>query len=147
MASKWSKPGDELTHSTHPESHAEHTYQPNPTTIGPTHVDALDMPGATSKDLHTGMGKPMQGMEGREVNHQLRGRKHEEGRMHPRGRVKEGTGLVGVGAEPPKDPIRGRGLDLPEGIERGMKGKHKPEWPGAEERVPESAEHVAAEQP
>lgn len=152
-----SKPGDELSHSTHPSSHAEvhprgtappeHTYQPNPTTSGPAHADALDMPGATSKDLNTGMGKPMQGMEGRELNHQLRGRKHEDGRMHPRGRVKEGTGLVGVGGEPPKDPIRSRGLDLPEGIERGMKGKDKPDWPGAEERVPESAERVATEQP
>jgi len=34
---------------------------------------------------------------------------------------------------------------LPEGVEKGRKGKHTAEWPGAEERVPETAEAVAAE--
>ncbi|KAK1831891.1 hypothetical protein QBC39DRAFT_371562 [Podospora conica] len=130
MASKWSKPGNEHGHGTegefkaqtHPPNTApsESTFQPNPGATGPVpHADPLDMPGATSKDLHTGMGKPMSGMEGRELNHQLPGRKDEDGRKHPRGRVKEGTGLVGVGAEPAKDPIRARGLDLPRGSRGG----------------------------
>ena len=96
------------------------------------------MPGATSADVHAGYGMPLQGMESRELNQQLPGKKDTGERAHLRGRKKEGTGLVGVGADAGKDPVRSMGLDLPEGVERGMRGKHTADYPGAEEREPES---------
>jgi len=158
MMDKWHKPGNEQGNDAAPEFHAqvhprgaappEGTFQPNPVgefPAGEGYADPLDMPGATSKDVHTGYGMPLQGQEGREVNRQLPGKKSMEGRAHPRGREKEHTGLVGVGAEPKKDPVRSKGWDLPEGVERGMRGKHTADWPGAEERVPASADEVAAE--
>ncbi|KAK3337781.1 hypothetical protein B0T19DRAFT_472606 [Cercophora scortea] len=160
MVSKWvHKPGNEQGHAAAPEFHAEvhptghappsHTFTPNPINEFPTHetgADPLNMPGATSKDVYTGYGMPLQGQEGREVNPQLPGKKSgaDSERAHVRGRKKEDTGLVGVGAEPGKDWVRSRGLDLPEGVEKGGRGKHTAEWPGAEEREPASAEEVGS---
>ena len=142
-------PGNDAGGEFHAEVHArgaappEHSFKPNPANEFPVqsseYVEPPELPGATSKDVHTGLGLPLQGQEGREVNPQLPGKKSTGERSHPRGRKKEGTGLVGVGAEPKKDPVREKGWDLPEGIERGSRGKHTAEWPGAEERVPETA--------
>ncbi|CAI6101190.1 unnamed protein product [Clonostachys chloroleuca] len=167
MASgNWHKPGNqqgndavpEFRAEVHPrgEAPAEHTFKPNPVGEFPRQdtspgadTSALtppEMPGATSKDVHTGFGLPLQGLESREVNPQLPGKKSTDQRAHTRGRKKEETGLVGVGVEPKKDTVRSRGLDLPEGVERGSRGKHTTDWPGAEERFPASADEVAAEQ-
>lgn len=160
------KPGNEQGHDAVPEFHAEvhargtappeHSFTPNPinefprrvspsSAESPEYAEPPELPGATSKDVHTGLGLPLQGQLGREVNPQLPGKKITGERSHPRGRKKEGTGLVGVGAEPTKDIVRERGWDLPEGVERGSRGKHTAEWPGAEERVPDTAETVARE--
>ena len=160
------KPGNEQGNDAVREFHAEvhpkgeappeHTFKPNPTGEFPRqdlspgadpsgYTEPLDMVGATSKDLHTGLGLPLQGLEGREVNPQLPGKKSTHERAHVRGRKKEETGLVGVGVEPKKDPVRSRGLDLPEGVEKGTRGKHSADWPVAEERFPATANEVAAE--
>jgi len=151
MADKRYKPGSEQGSHAAPEFHAEvhprgtappeHSFKPVNESSGQSseYVSPPELPGATSKDVHTGLGMPLQGQEGREVNTQLPGKKSTGERSHPRGRKKEGTGLVGVGAEPKKDPVREHGWDLPEGVERGSRGKHTADWPGAEERVPETA--------
>ena len=149
------KPGNEQGNEAVREFHAEvypkgeappeNTFQPNPDADQSVRMDAPDMPGATSKDVYTGFGKPLQGMESREENPQLPGKKSTDERAHVRKREKEGTGLVGVGAEPRSDPVRERGGDLPEGVEKGAKGKHTTDWPGAEERMPVTADELAAE--
>ena len=72
-------------------------FQPNPDNevLGqgnnpdvPTQADALDMPGATSGDVHTGLGHPGSGQTSSELRH--------EG-QHTSKRV--GSGFEGVGAE------------------------------------------------
>jgi len=157
------KPGNEQGHDAVPEFHAEmhprgdappeHTFEPDPVSEfprqdlisggdTPEYAKPPELPGASSKDLYTGLGLPLQGLEGRDVNPQLPGKKSNDGRSHPRQRKKEKKGLVGVGVEPKKDPVRSRGLDLPEGVERGSRGKHTADWPGAEERVPEIAQDL-----
>lgn len=116
----------------------EFTRRVLPSSAGsPEYAEPPELPGATSRDVHTGLGLPLQGQEGREVNPQLPGKKSTDEWSHPRGRKKEGTGLVGVGAEPKKDPVceREGGWDLPKGVKMGSRGKHTAEWPGSEERV------------
>ncbi|KAK3291674.1 uncharacterized protein B0H64DRAFT_367076 [Chaetomium fimeti] len=132
---------------------AQHTHQPNPIHETPGQAlnpDAarpeaegrtapLDMPGATSSDVHSAstLARPMEG--------QTRSEMHG---AHAVGKRKgERSGLEGVGATVSRaeDTVEGRvralGADLPEGVERGVKG----EAPGAEERVPAGAGEVAAE--
>lgn len=99
------------------------------------------MPGATSADVNTGIGRPLQGLEGREIAAQLPGKKHTGGRQHPVKRKKEEAGLVGAGANA-KDPVQEHGWDRPEGVE---KGPSAPRQPGAEEREPVTAEELAAQ--
>jgi hypothetical protein len=62
-------------------------------------------------------------------------------------RKKEKNGLAGVGADP-SDSFRERGLDIehPKGT-KGKNGENREDILGAEERLPESAESVAAERP
>jgi len=160
------KPGNEMGNDAVPEFRAEvhprgtappeNSFQSSPLSEYPRdpsdpgadlsgRKEALDMPGATSKDVHTGLGLPLQGMESREVNPQLPGKKSTDERAHTRKRKKEHTGLTGVGVEPTRDPVRKMGWDLPDGVEKGAKGKHAADWPGAEERMPATADEVAAE--
>ncbi|KAH8648428.1 hypothetical protein BX600DRAFT_475241 [Xylariales sp. PMI_506] len=91
------------------------------------------LPGATSQQVHTGLGKPLQGQEGRELHGEHRKRK------------KEGTGIASRGGSTGEDTVRQLGADLPEGVSKGTRGKFHPDYPGAEERIPESAETVASE--
>jgi hypothetical protein len=60
-------------------------------------------------------------------------------------RKKEKNGLAGVD---PSDSFRERGLDIehPKGT-KGKNGENREDILGAEERLPESAESVAAERP
>jgi len=103
---------------------------------------ALDMPGATSGEVHNQnqWGNPLPGQTSVE--------------MHGR-RKKERSGLEGTGAvagDGVEDKAREQGLDL-EGRAAEMKGRKGASgseegglrWPGAEERLPVSAEEVAAE--
>lgn len=150
------KPGVKVGNDALPEFHAEQypagtapaerTFQPRPT--GEFAAQAHDpdqtqtnrtetLPGATSADVNTGHGKPLQGQENRELQH---GGK----RAHKR----EGAGLEGVGASVGVDIGRQKGGHLPGGgVETGSeaRGKASAAYPGATERVPESAEAVAAE--
>ncbi|KAK4125358.1 hypothetical protein N657DRAFT_644226 [Parathielavia appendiculata] len=127
----------------------EHSHQPNPIHEVPGQsmneladesgrTEALDMPGATSGEIHNSgtYGKPMQGQTSREQ----RG-------AHAGSNKKERSGLEGVGntATTSDETVEGRarvlGADLPEGVERGIRGK----GPGAEETNPASAAEVASE--
>lgn len=106
----------------------------NPDMDEESRTSALDMPGATSQEVYNAstFSRPMQGQLGR-----------EEGGH----RKKERSGLEGRGttATTSDETVEGRaralGADLPEGVERGIKGK----GPGAEETVPASAAEVASE--
>lgn len=95
--------------------------------------------GATSGDVHTGLGHPGQGQTSQELHH--------DGQH---GRKNQGQGLQGVGATAtefktadPHDPDMKhlRALDKDEAeVGRGTVG-----GPPAQDRVPESAETVATE--
>lgn len=153
-------PSEPLTHKGHavgklvgndayPEFHAEqhpagtapreHTFQPN--TEGEVPGQALNegasartsasdtLVGSTSQTVHTGLGKPVQGDEA----------------STDTSNKKERSGLAGTGASTGIDIARQKGADLPEGVTKGSRGKGSDNYPGATERVPESAESVAAE--
>ncbi|KAK4153436.1 hypothetical protein C8A00DRAFT_43619 [Chaetomidium leptoderma] len=132
----------------------QNTYKPNPIHETPGQAlnpdaeraeaggrtEALDMPGATSGDVHKAstFARPMEGQNQRELHgaHGVGKRKGER------------SGLEGVGAttattsdETVEGRTRALGADLPEGVERGIRGK----GPGAEETNPASAAEVASE--
>ncbi|KAI0376766.1 hypothetical protein F5Y04DRAFT_265698 [Hypomontagnella monticulosa] len=123
----------------------EHTFQPQPKETVPREVaesqqftDPTEtLGGATSREVHTGLGKPVQGQTSAELHGNLHG--DRIGR-----RKKEYAGLEGVGA-PVGDTVRQKGADLPEGVEKGMKGKGSVDYPSASDRIPTSAEELAAE--
>ncbi|KAI2619858.1 hypothetical protein GGS26DRAFT_595261 [Hypomontagnella submonticulosa] len=149
------KPGVKVGNDAVPEFHAEkyppgtapreHTFQPRPEEGVPRSVaesqqftdPAETLGGATSGDVHTGLGKPVQGQTGAELHGDLHGDRLNR-------RKKEHAGLEGVGATV-GDPVRQKGADLPEGVEKGMKGKASADYPSATERVPTSAEELASE--
>ena len=102
----------------------------NPNISKETWTSAQDtIGGATSADIHTGYGHPGSGQTSQELH----------------GGGKERSGLSGVGANK-SDPVRERGLDVnvPKGT-RGKSGIDRQDILGAEERVSESAETIAAE--
>lgn len=70
-----------------------------------------DIPGTTSRDVHTGLGKPVQGMTSQEVRH--------DGQ---RGRKKQELGLAKHGAAGEMGGVREAGR----GIERGEDEERKP---------------------
>jgi len=144
---------------------ASRTFQPNPTgEVPPVANYSSDMDpgsgtanasdtlsGATSADVHTGLGHPGQGQTSTELRH--------DGEHH---RKKQGGGLIGVGAGSmetggvhnareavnPHDPAFAdqRGLDDEEAAKSaGQRGNIG--GPAAEERIPEGSETVAAEAP
>jgi hypothetical protein len=134
------KPGNEQGNDAAPEYHAqtfspgtappENTFQPNPinSDVGQAnnpdsmheegHTAALDMPGATSKDVHNSIdfehGRPMIGQTSRELHG-----------YHAGKRKKERSGLEGVGAstnESVFDQVRDHVADK-ENVEKGQRGK------------------------
>ncbi|KAI4866468.1 hypothetical protein F4820DRAFT_416668 [Hypoxylon rubiginosum] len=148
------KPGVKVGNDAVPEYHMEkfepgtapreHTFQPRPeegeTPAEYSNVETQrstdpsdTLGGATSQSVHTGLGKPTQGQTSAELHGEHIGR-----------RKKERAGLEGVGASV-GDSVRQKGADLPEGVEKGSKGKDSVDYPSASERVPVSAEEVAAE--
>jgi len=118
----------------------EHTFEPRPEgevpaqAYGATPDVSETLGGATSKDLYRGVGKPLQGQEGRELHG-----------AHLRKRKKERTGVIGRGGSDGVDIVREKGGDLPEGVEKGTRGKASDEYPPAEDRIPTSAEELASE--
>ncbi|KAL7956356.1 hypothetical protein V8C34DRAFT_288813 [Trichoderma compactum] len=163
------QPGIKVGNDRLPESHLEtfppgtappeSSFRPNPTSEVPgqannpevdpsSRSDPLDFPGATSKDVNASYGRPMQGTEGREVASQLPGKKHTGSRTHPRARKEAGEGPGGIEANANRtDPVREHGWDLPEGVEKGTRGKAGGNLPGAEEAEPAKADGVASEMP
>ncbi|TVY65639.1 hypothetical protein LSUE1_G006976 [Lachnellula suecica] len=121
---------------------ADRTFQPdttssipgqanNPNVTKETWTSAQDtIGGATSADVHTGLGHPGSG----QTSNELHGTEK-----------RDRNGLAGVGADP-SDPVRERGLDIdfPKGT-KGKSGVNREDIPGAEEREPVSAEGVASE--
>ncbi|KAL1978615.1 hypothetical protein VTN31DRAFT_1474 [Thermomyces dupontii] len=144
----------------------ESTYRPNPVNTVPSQADNDNvlrshgkestythpndtLGGATSADVHTGLGKPLSG----QTNSEIRRDGHER-------RKRDGSGYEGVGATGhPKhqegsigdsqlvDPHQNasqRGLDR----EKARGGQHGDKGIlGAEDHVPESATTVASERP
>jgi hypothetical protein len=122
-------------------SPSDRTFQPNATSEVPgqamnpniakgTWTSASDtIGGATSADVHTGLGHPGSGQTSKEL--------HGDGNYPGK---KPKSGLAGQGADP-TDTIREHGQDID--FPKGTKGKSNE--PGAEDRLPESAEKVAAE--
>jgi hypothetical protein len=121
---------------------ANATYYPdNSGEVPPGGNDQNDLGGATSADVHTGLGHPGSGQLNNEIRHDG---KHTAKR--------ERNGLVGVGASgapsmnnpvDPHDPFHAnqRALDEPEAeIGRGNVG-----GPPAEDRLPVSSEQLASE--
>jgi hypothetical protein len=96
---------------------ADRTFQPNPTGETPNTqpVDASGI-GATSQDVHTGLGHPGQGQTSAELRH--------EGASH---RTRQSAGLEGVGASSGSGIVSGetrpsqRALDKEEGIKAGTR--------------------------
>ncbi|KAK6208515.1 hypothetical protein QIS74_12033 [Colletotrichum tabaci] len=151
LTTKGHAPGTKVGNDAYPEFHAqaypagtaprENTFQPNAQetpgqALNPeatTYTAANDFPGVTSADVHTGLGKPVQGQTSAELHGANLGR-----------RDRESAGLEGVGASG-KDNFRERRLDV--GVEPDSRGKTKnaSDIPGAEERLPASAEEVASE--
>ncbi|KAI1391758.1 uncharacterized protein F4822DRAFT_388369 [Hypoxylon trugodes] len=143
------KVGNEAVPEFHIEQHApgtaprEHTFQPRPEGETPAEAPNVEaqrltnptdtLGGTTSQAVHTGLGKPIQGQTGAELHGDNQGR-----------RKKEHAGLEGVGASV-GDTVRQKGADLPEGVEKGTRGKGSVDYPSASERIPASAEEVAAE--
>ncbi|KAI5860947.1 hypothetical protein GGS23DRAFT_578080 [Durotheca rogersii] len=147
------KPGVQVGNDRVPEFHAQtyppgtappkDTYQPRPDGVtsavgGQNATDPTDsLGGTTSQAVYAGLGKPVQGQTGRELHGDLHG--DTTGK-----RKKERSGLEGVGASL-GDTVRQKGADLPDGVEKGTRGKASASYPSATERVPASAEEVAAE--
>jgi hypothetical protein len=123
---------------------ADRTYQPSPIPVqnqsylsNEVRTVAIDaIPGATSADVNKGVGQPVYGQSSRE----LRGR--GGGHKGRRGGRKDRIGLAGVGADP-RDPVKERGLDLD--VPKGMEKLMYHDFAGAEEKLPQGAETVAAE--
>lgn len=117
---------------------SDRTFQPSPISGQSQNPEITDevrtsaeesIHGATSADLNKGIGQPMIGETSRELRHNA-----EKGRP-PKSRY----GLEGVGASA-TDPVKQRGLDMDH-----QKHAVRPDKLGAEDRLPEDAETVAAE--
>ncbi|KAI1800236.1 hypothetical protein F4811DRAFT_540153 [Daldinia bambusicola] len=147
------KPGVKVGNDAAPEFHAEkyppgtapreHTFQPRPDGETPAEAPNVEsqqltdpadtLGGTTSQAVYTGLGKPIQGQSGAELHGKLQG-------DHMNRRKKEHAGLEGTGASVGDvgDTVRQKGADLPEGVEKGTKGKGSADYPPAEDRVPTS---------
>ncbi|EKG12645.1 hypothetical protein MPH_10234 [Macrophomina phaseolina MS6] len=152
QATKADKAGEFTAQTLPPGSApADRTFEPNTASdqvpaqaagYTPSATDSLG--GTTSADVHTGLGHPGEGQTSVEQRH--------DGQH---GRKKQGTGLVGVGANTigvngrdevnPHDPGFASQRALDKDVQTGTRGTVG--GPAAEERLPESADRVAAEAP
>ncbi|KAJ5991723.1 hypothetical protein N7451_007447 [Penicillium sp. IBT 35674x] len=158
LTDKGHKPGVKVNEADHrPEHHlqtfppgtapASNSYTSNVNDVG-SQTNNPNMPsnqrtsaadtlmGATSQDVHTGLGKPLQGQTGVELAHD-----------GEHGRKKQSAGLEGVGATPQNRGIE-RQLPNQRGIEReeaqsGTRGNKADR--AAEDMLPEGAETLDAE--
>lgn len=113
------------------------TFQPQndadipPPQQGVPQASATDFPGATSGDVNTGLGKPVQGQTSNELRHDTQRTGGLDG-------LKSGAQGKTVDAH---DPLHAdqRALDKDEAV------VGRSDVPSAEERIPESSESVSAE--
>lgn len=115
----------------------ENTFEPNPVNEVPgqaqnpsaqaTTAASDTIPGATSADVHQGLGHPGSGQTSQELHGTHK---------------KDRSGLTGVGANL-TDPIHQNHHDRP--YETGIHGKSNTDYPSAQDQPPVSAEHVASE--
>ncbi|KFH41587.1 hypothetical protein ACRE_076960 [Hapsidospora chrysogenum ATCC 11550] len=147
MTTKGHAPGVHVGNDAAPEFHAEtHTpgtaptdrsFQPNPSSEfnaqaeGRQPAASETLPGATSADVHQGLGHPGQGQTSQEMHG-----------AHAGKRKKERSGLEGVGASY-EDPIHKEHADRP--YETGVHGKATTDYPAAEDRPGATAEDIASE--
>ncbi|KAM0326132.1 hypothetical protein ACHAQA_006725 [Verticillium albo-atrum] len=143
LTTKGHAPGTLVGNDAKPEFHAEahpagtapskDTFQPDPSTDavpGETPKASETLGGATSADVHTGLGHPGAGMTSQE--------------QHGGKRKSDGNGLEGVGANA-VDPIRQQRADVAvQPDSRGKTGNPSDITP-AQNQIPASAESVAAE--
>ncbi|KAJ5786926.1 uncharacterized protein N7503_012138 [Penicillium pulvis] len=139
LTDKGHKPGVKVNEADHRPEHHLQTFPPtnNPNMPSNQRTSAADtLMGATSQDVHTGLGKPLQGQTGVELAHD-----------GEHGRKKQSAGLEGVGATTQNRGIE-RQFPNQRGIEkedaqngtRGNKGDR-----AAEDMLPEGAETLDAE--
>ncbi|RGP65376.1 hypothetical protein FSPOR_7306 [Fusarium sporotrichioides] len=136
--------GNEAVPEFHAEMHPpgtappENTFQPNPESEIPAQASgnegavpaAATLGGATSADVHTGLGKPASGQTSQELHGTEK---------------KNRSGLEGVGANP-SNPIHDKGADRDHPTNyRGKGGENALDYAGAEDREPTKAEGVASE--
>ncbi|KAI2463895.1 hypothetical protein F4781DRAFT_97105 [Annulohypoxylon bovei var. microspora] len=151
------KPGVKVGNDAVPEFHMEkhapgtaprgNTFRPQPGGEAPVDTSFVEnqhltdpsesLGGSTSQTVHAGLGKPIQGQSGAELHGDLHGDRISR-------RKREHSGLEGTGANI-GDSMRQKGGDLPEGVDKGTRGKGGADYPSASERIPTSAEEVAAE--
>ncbi|WEW58928.1 hypothetical protein PRK78_004396 [Emydomyces testavorans] len=127
----------------------ERTFQPNPTEGIPSGAlnenmepapgeesvrttASSTLTGATSADVNKGLGRPFEGESSVELRHH--GEKH---RKH------EGSGLEGVGANPPEVETELKRLEREDRMPKG--GRAGDKFIPAEERPPESSSSLSAE--
>ncbi|PQE10387.1 phosphatidylinositol n-acetylglucosaminyltransferase gpi3 subunit protein [Rutstroemia sp. NJR-2017a WRK4] len=171
MTKKDHKPGNQVGNDAVPEFHAQtlppgsapkdRTFQPDPSGEYPFQDNAEGttsaqdtIHGATSADVHTGIGKPINGMTSQEIRGD-----GSKGSREKNGLARVGAGeyfffdfwgsevVLIEGVTDPNDSFRERALDtdFPAGT-KGKSGENRgEEIDGAEERPPETAERVAAE--
>lgn len=133
---------------------ASKTFQPNPIDETPGQADnelagrmhgkestqtgALDMPGATSADVHQGYGHPGQGQTSQELRHEgAHGRKKDPPGLD--GRDLGGSGLVG------EESTEARRLQKDHEGGPIVEREHNVSLEGAEDKLPTSAEQLASE--
>ncbi|KAH7136692.1 hypothetical protein B0J13DRAFT_625338 [Dactylonectria estremocensis] len=127
------KVGNDLKPEFHMETHPpgtapkDRSFEPQPSgdpSEQASNPDILGGTGATSADVHKGLGHPGEGQTSQE--------------LHGGKRKRAGAGLEGVGASS-SDPIKEQGLDDDHDTE-----DHR-DWTVAEERNPVTAEELASE--
>lgn len=121
---------------------ADSTFEPNPDLNNQKiYQKASDtITGATSGDVHTGLGHPGQGQTSSELHH--------DGQHHNK---KQGLGNAGLGVVgnkgsqqvDPHDPAFANQRNLDQDVPSGQRGTVG--GPAAQERLPETAERVAVE--
>ncbi|KAI1071515.1 hypothetical protein LB507_004898 [Fusarium sp. FIESC RH6] len=136
--------GNDAAPEFHAEQHPagtappENTFRPNPETEIPAQASGNEgavpasatLGGATSADVHTGLGKPAAGQTSQELHGTEK---------------KNRSGLEGVGANP-SDPIHAMDADRDHPTNyRGKGGENALDYAGAEDREPAKAEEVASE--
>ena len=122
------------------------TFQPNPVNEVPGQANnpdatsttgALDMPGSTSADVHTGLGHPGQGQSSSQAHHDGKSTRVKEG-LGTVGQAEGGSGLHG------DTSVEARNLQKEHAGGHVTEREHNLSLDGAESKEPVGAEQVAS---